>query len=134
MFNIGEDPTDSLFSGGPDGTRWVFVLLHDAIFDKSDNYHYVASTIQILRKSCIEMLFKDGELPNAVLNVDFDELTEKQQKVVCSAMPLKFIYEVDEGGDHNNMHLQNMLAYIAGYFEMGVDKQLASVDVLGICI
>eukprot|EP00957_Ditylum_brightwellii_P082742 6291138-Ditylum_brightwellii.AAC.1 len=28
-------------------------------------------------------------------------------------MPLKFIYEVDGGGDHNNMHLQNILAYTA---------------------
>eukprot|EP00957_Ditylum_brightwellii_P166263 12657420-Ditylum_brightwellii.AAC.1 len=52
-FNIGEDPSDSLFSGGSDGTR------------------------RILRKSCVEMLIEDRELPNAVLNVDFDELAEK---------------------------------------------------------
>eukprot|EP00957_Ditylum_brightwellii_P085149 6474855-Ditylum_brightwellii.AAC.1 len=97
-FSIGEDPSDSLFSGGPDETG------------------------QILRKSCIKMLVKVGELSNTVLNVDFDELTEEQQKVVHSAMPLKFIYEVDGGGVHNNMHLQNMLAYIAGHFEMGIDK------------
>ena len=49
QMNIGEDSSDSLAGGGEDGNSQVYVSVHDGVFDKSDNYHHVASNLYIVR-------------------------------------------------------------------------------------
>ena len=59
------------------------------------------------------MLVQEKELPASVMRDDYHDLISDHRKVVDSAMPLVFGYEVDSGIDHNNTNLQNMCAYIA---------------------
>ena len=54
--NIGEEPGDSLFSGGVDGNGRMHASLHDSIFEKSDNYRHLASASGVLRTNRIKKL------------------------------------------------------------------------------
>ena len=68
------------------------------------------------------MLVGDGKLPSEVVNTEYHQLSESQRTLVDGAMPVLCGNEVDGGQDHNNTHLQNMLAYIGGAFLLRCDR------------
>ena len=45
QMNIGKDPAESLFSGGPQGNGKISVALHDAVFESSDFFTHNASAL-----------------------------------------------------------------------------------------
>mmetsp|Transcript_13746 Transcript_13746/g.20163 ORF Transcript_13746/g.20163 Transcript_13746/m.20163 type:complete len:801 (-) Transcript_13746:170-2572(-) len=78
--SISEDSGDSLLSGGNDGNGRIYASLHDATFEKSTNYHHVASSLDILRSSQIKMLIRDKLLFNSSQNMKYKDLCKSQQK------------------------------------------------------
>ena len=48
VLNIGEDPSESLLSGGDDGQGRIYFLFHDAIFEKSNCFHHMATSLFII--------------------------------------------------------------------------------------
>ena len=110
-FNIGQDPSESLLSGGKDGNGMIYVSVHDGVFQKSNNYRHVASAIRVVREKCIAMLVEDKLLPEACLHIKYKDLCAPQRELVDNVMPYVFGMEVDGGFDHNNTLLQNILAH-----------------------
>ena len=80
------------------------------------------STVNILQQSCIKTLIKEEKFPHDLIGSFFNDLSSEDEENARSAMPLNFLYEVDCGGDHNKIRMQNLLAYITGHFLMRVDK------------
>ena len=124
--NIGKDPSESLLSGGEDGNGMIFVAVHDGVFEKSDNYHHVASIVRLTRNRCINMLVDDKLLPETNRHVQYKDLCAAQRKIVDDAMPYVIGNEIDGGGDHSNTNFQNMCAYIGGFFLLRCDRYFIS--------
>ena len=120
--NIGEEPGDSLFSGGVDGNGTIYASLHDATFEKSDNYRHLTSALDILRSKRIRMLVKDGLLPADSLNIKYKDLCAPNKQIVDDHMPFILGFETDGGGDHRNTIFQNFMAYTGFFFASKCDK------------
>eukprot|EP00957_Ditylum_brightwellii_P025725 1947078-Ditylum_brightwellii.AAC.1 len=100
VLNSGEEPSQSLLSGGPDGQSGAFFSLHCALFAKSNCFNHMALSLYILHSEIIKKLF-----------MDFDD-----------AMSYINWFEADGGGDHNFNHLQNFCVHLAFFILSKADK------------
>ena len=87
IMNIGEEPGDSLLSGGVDGNGKLYVSLHDSTFHKSTNFHHMSTSLDILRTRRIKKLVQDNKLPNSDSNIKYKDLSEYSRKIVDEHMP-----------------------------------------------
>ena len=73
-------------SGGEDRHGQIYVSLHDRVFEKSDNYHHIASSIWMLRNKCIANPVSDRVLSDEVEGVNYNDLNAFQKDIVQAAM------------------------------------------------
>ena len=111
--NIGEDPGESLFSGGENGQGEITVSLHDSIFNPSTSRHHAVLMLGCLREKVQLVAENTTYVDNAA------EITEE---VVNKCMPYMVFLETSGGPDHNIKHWRNVLSLFTIFLVGNINK------------
>ena len=109
LMNQSTNLGDSLYSGGPDGTEFTTVSVHDATQDPSTSMKHVAHLHQFLQY----LAFEHG----SGSELDFENI---------QSLAYMVLIECDGGPDHNLTFLYNQLALFGLFLIGGMDKLVAT--------
>ena len=118
--NISENPNDSQYSGGKDGTGFVTVSVHDRTLNPSTGLQHSANIYDYISRLAKERCNDNDDLDN---NDDADNITEERWRRCC---PYILHIETDGGPDHNFTFLRNTMALFGLFLTCNVDKMTAT--------
>ena len=81
--------------------------IYDVLFDKSDSYHHMINNLNLC-KGRVNILVNDKLLPDDLMNVNMD-ICVSYKKDCLQYHTFHMFLQVNGGGYHSNMHLQNLI-------------------------